>query len=294
MSRHPQLYHWTEQVATAFPRLSRPQAAVLALWSFGMALAHRCALSAVAVQLAAVLGQAFATVKQRLREWYCAASAKAGEQRVALDVATCFAPLVHWVLQGWPSTQRAVALDATNRGQRFVVLSLSVLYRGSACPVAWKVLPATARGPWKRHWLALLRDFRDAVPPGWTVLALADRGLYARWLFRALRRLGWHPLLRVTGRCTFRPEDGPRVPMTELVPRPGTAWAGSGRAFKDRAKRLRCTLLARWEGGSDAPWLLLTDLPPRRPTPAGTDCGPGASTVSSSSRATAGTGSAPT
>jgi Transposase DDE domain len=262
MSRPPQLYQWAEQVATAFPHLSRPQATVLAWWSFGMALAHRASLSAVALQLAALVGQAFATVKQRLREWYCEASAKAGGQRVALDVSTCFAPLLHWVLRDWPGTQLAVALDPTSQGQRFVVLSLSILYRGSACPVAWKVVPATARQSWKRHWLALLRDFRGAVPEGWTVLVLADRGLYARWLFRAICRLGWHPLLRVTGRCTFRPEGGRRTRMTDLVRQPGTTWAGRGRAFKDRAKRLRCTLLARWEEGYEAPWLLLTDLPP--------------------------------
>src|SRR5947208_4919361 len=120
MSRQPQLYQWTEQVATAFPALSRPQVTVLAWWSFGMALARRCSLSAVATQLAALLGQAFATVKQRLREWYCEATAKAGDQRVALDVATCFAPLLQWVLRDWPGTQLAVALDATSRGQRFV------------------------------------------------------------------------------------------------------------------------------------------------------------------------------
>jgi hypothetical protein len=168
---------------------------------------------------------------------------------------------LQWVLRDWPATQLAVALDATSRGQHFVVLTISVLYRGSACPVAWKILPATARGPWKRHWLALLRQFRDAVPAGWAVLVLADRGLYARWLFRGICRLGWHPLLRVTDRCTFRPEHGRRVRMTALVPRPGTSWSGPGRAFKDRAKRLRCTLLASWEAGYDEPWLLLTDLP---------------------------------
>jgi hypothetical protein len=262
MSRLPQLYQWTEQVTTALPLLSRPQATVLALWSFGMVLAQRCSLSAVATHLAALLTQTFATVKQRLREWYCEAPAKAGDHRDDLDVRACFAPLLRWVLRDWPGTQLAVALDATSRGQSFVVLSLSVLYRGSACPVAWKILPATARGPWKRHWLALLRQFHDAVPADWTVLVLADRGLYARWLFRAIRRLGWHPLLRVTGRCTFRPEGGRRTAMTSLVPRPGTTWSGRGRAFKDRAKRLRCTLLARWEEGYDGPWLLLTDLPP--------------------------------
>ena len=49
MSRLPQLYQWIDQVTTALPGLSRPQARVLALWSFGLVLAQRCSLSAVAV-----------------------------------------------------------------------------------------------------------------------------------------------------------------------------------------------------------------------------------------------------
>src|SRR5690349_15023675 len=37
---------------------------------------------------------------------------------------------------------------------------------------------------------------RPAVPPGWTVLVPADRGLWSPRLWRRIRRLGWHPLLR--------------------------------------------------------------------------------------------------
>src|SRR3989442_10917239 len=37
-------------------------------------------------------------------------------------------------------------------------------------------------------------------------LVLADRGLYARWLFRRITRLGWHPFLRINTGGTFRPK----------------------------------------------------------------------------------------
>ena len=42
--------------------------------------------------------------------------------------------------------QLALALDATTWGARFVVLVISVRYRGCAIPVAGAVLPATAKG----------------------------------------------------------------------------------------------------------------------------------------------------
>jgi hypothetical protein len=34
---------------------------------------------------------------------------------------------------------------------------------------------------------------RPAIPANWTVLVLADPGLYAHWLFRHMGCLGWHP-----------------------------------------------------------------------------------------------------
>jgi hypothetical protein len=142
-----------------------------------------------------------------------------------------------------------------------------VVYRGCAIPVAWVVLPATAKHVWRREWLRLLRQVHRAVPRSWTVIVLADRGLYARWLFRRITRLGWHPFLRINTGGTFRPQGRVRgIPLQTLVPQPGTAWQGTGIAFKGRHRQLHCTLLARWEAGYKDPWLILTDLPPEAST----------------------------
>jgi len=42
MSRHPQLYPWTQEIATRLSTLSRALATVLALWTIGRILACRC------------------------------------------------------------------------------------------------------------------------------------------------------------------------------------------------------------------------------------------------------------
>jgi len=99
------------------------------------------------------------------------------------------------------------------------------------------------------------------------VIVLADRGLYARWLFRRLTRLGWHPFLRRNPRGTFWPTGQVRgVPLQTLVPEPGTTWQGTGIALKGRHRQLHCTLLACWEAGDKDPWLMVTDLPPETST----------------------------
>jgi hypothetical protein len=144
-----------------------------------------------------------------------------------------------------------------------VVLAISVVYRGGAVPVAWSVLPAGEKRAWRPEWERLLGCVQGAVPADWTVIVLADRGLYARWLFTTIVGLGWHPFLRVNLGGTFRPTTEARFrTLRSFVPATHQRWAGTGTAFKGAATRLRCTLLA-WHGaGYTDPWLILTDLPP--------------------------------
>jgi hypothetical protein len=61
MIRHHALDSWTHEVVSAFPCLSRPQATVLALYSFGAILADRCGLSSVVLMLVRVLGVGYST-----------------------------------------------------------------------------------------------------------------------------------------------------------------------------------------------------------------------------------------
>jgi hypothetical protein len=261
MARRDPVYQWTDEVTTRLPHLSPSQAAVLALWSLGMVLARSCALTAVALVLAAWQRRKANTVRQQLREFCYEAAAKRGAPRRDLRVEPCFAPLLRWVLAGYAGPQVALALDATTLGSRFVVLAISVVYRGCAIPVAWAVLPAGDKGAWRPEWLRLLGLLAPAIPPTWTVIALADRGLYARWLFHEIVRLGWHPFLRVNLGGTFRPAGLARFyPLRRFAPTVGQRWQGLGTAFS--TNRLDCTLLAYWAEGCADPWLVLTDLPP--------------------------------
>jgi hypothetical protein len=264
MPRPQPLDRWTDQVRAAFPNLSRPQATVLALYSFGMILAQRCGLSSVVTALVPVLGVGFHTLRSRLQEFYQPAAAKSGRHRDALDVTTCFAPLLAWILQGWQSTHWALALDATSLGDCFTVLSIGVVYRGQAIPVAWKVLPANVPHPWRPEWIALLRLFSGSVPPGHTVIVMTDRALYARWLYQEIVSLGWHPVMRITKLSKFRAGRSKKSPpVPALVPRVGSRWQGRGVAFpKKPERRLECTLMACWEEGYEEPWFLVTDLDP--------------------------------
>lgn len=230
-----------------------------------MVIARSCGLTTVAALLAQLLCKKENTVRQQLREWYRDVPDKKGQDRQEIDVTTCFTPLLQWVLSWWPANERrlALAMDASTLGQLFVVLAISVVYRGCAIPIAWILLPAAMPGAWKEHWLALFEHLRGSIPKDWTVIVLADRGLYARWLYQHVVKLGWHPFFRINAGGKYRPE-GARTfrPLALAAPCVGRAWCGRVTCFKSQP--LACTLLARWDEGHADPWLVITDLSPEQ------------------------------
>lgn len=219
MAKHPTaLSQWAGEVSTHLPHLSKPQAMVLALYSFGMVLVQSCGISRIVCFLSGVTDYREEALRQRLRESLYDEVDKRGGQRQTLEVQTCFAPLLKWVISWWESgdSRLALALDASTLGQQFTVLSISVMYRGCALPVAWVVLAATRQGAWMPHWKRLLRCLRGVVPDDWTVIVLTDRGLYSKTLYRAIQRNGWHPMMRINRQGLFRPVGQDRFhPLAE-------------------------------------------------------------------------------
>jgi len=272
MSRHPQLYHWQQTLTSRFPKLPKTLVVLLALWTLGMILARRCGLSSVALFLARLLGRKENTLRQRLREFYqektAKAGAKQGRKRRDFAAADCFAPLLKWILSSWSSPRLVLALDPTTLGDRLHVLCVSVVYRGLAIPVAWKILLGQRPDAWHPHWCALLDCIQRGVRADWEVLVLTDRGLESPRLFERIVAHGWHPLMRVKQGSKFRPKGWYHFHrLSDFAGHVGARYAGVGRAYQTSPTPLDCTLLACWEPGHDEPWLLLTDLAPRASNP---------------------------
>lgn len=265
MSRQLQLTSWTTELAQRFGQFPAPVVAVLALYSFGVILAKVSGSAAVGLFLTQHLSGTADALRKRLREFYLDADDKSGvkqgQKRRAFDVTAAFAPLLCWILSLWTGQCLPLAIDVTNLGERFHVLCVSVVVRGTAIPVAWKVLLGGHKEPWNPHWNTLLLSLRAAVPDTWTVIVLSDRGLESPRLFRDIVALDWHPIMRVKKGGKFRPTGwGQFHSLQALAPRRGSSLSAAGLAYT--GEKLRCTLLARWEEGYQEPWLVLTDLPP--------------------------------
>ena len=139
---------------------------------------------------------------QRLREWYLDAGQNSGKKRRELEVSTCFAPLLGWVLRLWKSEKRQLPLvmDATSLGNRWTILAISVVMSSCAIPVA-------------------------------------DRGWYARWLWNAIVAWGWHPFLRINmGSKARLPGEENFEWISRWVPTPGTSWQGKVECFASKKR----------------------------------------------------------
>jgi hypothetical protein len=260
--RFPSLCYQLERALAAhLPTLPPAQRRGLALWVYGSVLAQSACQTAVLVALSP-LGS-LAALRHRLRDWLYDGADKAAPCQTQVVVRPCFATLLRWVLTWWQGDHIAVAIDATTHQDRLLALVVSVLYRGSAIPVAWHLQPAHQPGAWMPHLLRLLDDLAPTLTSHRTVLVLADRGLWSPRLWQAVSAHGWHPLLRLptntlvqpTGMAGYRP-----APL--LVAGVGHAWVGTATVFKDRRTQQRGTLLVVWDAAAAAPWVLLTDLPP--------------------------------
>jgi hypothetical protein len=250
-----------EHVEEYLPELRAAQQRGLAEWVAGV-LAAESGLEQTVLAALEREGVEFDAARKRLREFLCDGAERAAPCATSLEVESCFVRLLAWVCAWWTGETLPLAIDATNLREHEVVLSLSVLYRNTAIPVAWVVLPERGKGAWMPHLERMLTLLGPAVPAGMRVLVMTDRGLWSRTLWSQIQAQGWHPLMRIRPDATFAPAGLRRQRAHELVPGPGFCWVGAGVAYKAKAKRIACTLVVVWGKGQKEPWLLLTDLPP--------------------------------
>jgi len=250
-----QLKQWIIVIAQKLPHLSKAQATVLAMMSLGMIVAQSCALSAISAKLAVLLKIKYNNIRQRTRE-LCYDSKdkkgtmKKGIKRTQLNVQTCFDPLIRWIVSWWQSKQIALALDATTLGLSFTILVVSIVYRGCAIHVAWTITKGNEKKSWNKEWLRMLRLVGRSIPRDFFVIVMTDRGLYSSKLFRRIKKLKWHPFMRINVNGTFCPEgNGSFKPIRSFAEQPTMSWQGAGVAFKSKGKGVACTLLALWEEG---------------------------------------------
>jgi hypothetical protein len=247
----PLLYQWSEMIDKAFPTLGRWQKLTLALFSYGVLLAHSCTLSVVSRHLS---GKAeSSSVERRLQRWL------ANERLVPQAL---FGLWMGWVLRLWGQAALLVLVDETQLSDQVAVMMVGLAYHSSAIPLIWRAYdPADYPAEGQVALISgLLEQVRAVIPPTQRALLLADRGLGTspEWQAR-LSQLGWDYLLRVQGSTCIRLPQRKAQPLRRLVGY-GQTWSGRAQVFKKAGWQWKWVYLV-WEVGYAQPWCLFSNQP---------------------------------
>lgn len=138
-----------------------------------------------------------------------------------IKVNEIYCPLIMAALVEWQAQRVEIALDTSTLWERFVIVRLSLIYRGRAIPLAWKVLAQSSASVKFAAYGDLVRQVATLLPLSCQVLLLADRGFVDVRLMQLAVELGWHFTLRA--KCSllvYRPFHE-ACPLGRLMPAKG-------------------------------------------------------------------------
>jgi len=100
----------------------------------------------------------------------------------------------------------------------YILIRLSLVYRGRAVPVAWRVMRHNSATVSYRDYRALLYQALLILPPGHRVVLLADRGFVHAQLIKFAHDHNWSYRLRAKSNTQVRLSDGRVTSMAEICP----------------------------------------------------------------------------
>jgi hypothetical protein len=121
-----------------------------------------------------------------------------------LNVARLYGPLIRAALSDWQEACLYLSLDTSSLWDVFCLIRVSVVYRGRAVPVGWRVIRHKSCSVKLAVYRDMLKRVAGVLPVGVKVVLLADRGFVDVDLMRYVRQeLGWHYRIRVKGNFWF-------------------------------------------------------------------------------------------
>lgn len=247
------LYQWREEIASHLPSLNGWQVERVSLMSMGIIEAEHCQQEVVARQVAG--GEQVASAARRWRRHLADERWQQG---------AFVAEWVGWVVGQMAGERVYLLVDETKLGDRMGVMVIGVAFEGRCIPLAWRSYRANDHAAYPAEGQVamiegLLQQIQAGMPAEREVIVLADRGIgTSPDMCRAVERLGWFYLLRVTCQSKICTDSGDYT-IAAMV-QPGEVWAAEGRIFKKRG-RLPARACALWSVDYAEPWALVTNHP---------------------------------
>jgi len=174
---------------------------------------------------------------------------------------TFYPPLLQVALEDWEANEVLyLALDTSVLAKGYVLIRSSLVYRGRALPVSWRVFKHGSATVSYADYAPVLEQARLALPAGSTVVLLADRGFLHAELVRFCRQHGWHYRLRAKASTLGRLPNGQVAPLAKLRPPKSAAHFYHGVSILGEKIGAVHLALGNPEDNDD-PWYIVSDEP---------------------------------
>ena len=177
-----------------------------------------------------------------------------------IEVHALYGPLLQQALVEWGNQILYLALDTSTLWNTYCLVRLSIVYRGRAVPIVWKVLEHSSSSVAYDVYKDVLDKGAERLPFRCTVVFSADRGFADTHLMEHLAKLGWHWRIRIKGsfwmyRHGKRPYKVNRIPLS-----PGKAVFWQRVYITKQWYRPLHLALGRPEDGKEY-WFVVSDEP---------------------------------
>ena len=175
-----------------------------------------------------------------------------------IQVEPLYGPLIQKALVGWVGKRVSVALDTSMLWNTYGLIRLSVISRGRAVPLGWRVLKHGSATVSLEMDKELLDEAKTRLPFASEVVFLADRGFADTQLMSQLRQLGWHFRIRIKSNFWIHPSHLAAFQVGEIELQPGHMRCWQGVWMTDKRFGPVHLAVAR-PLGSDEYWYVISD-----------------------------------
>jgi hypothetical protein len=173
-----------------------------------------------------------------------------------------YLPLLRAALSQWELKETLyLALDTSQLPLGYVLIRLSLIYRGRAIPVAWRIIKHNSASVSYCHYKGVLQQALLILPAGHPVVLLADRGFVHRELVQFARAHHWGYRLRGKSNTGVLLPSRRVTTLGKLCPPKGHVHFYQGVYILGAGIGPVNIALANPEAAGEEPWYIISDAP---------------------------------
>src|SRR3989442_4108290 len=177
-----------------------------------------------------------------------------------IDVHQLYGPLMQQAVAEWGDSVLYLALDTSTLWDTYCMVRVSIIYRGRAIPMVWKVLQHPSSSVAYEGYKDVMDKVATLLPLHCRVVFCADRGFADTHLMEHLRKLTWHWRIRIK-RSFWIYRDGHRpCKASRIALSPGEALFWHNVSMTERRYGPVHLAMALRQDGKEY-WLVISDEP---------------------------------